>query len=541
MAFSTATFTNRAKHTLAGYSPGQRAVVVIAIAALVVGGVIFSQWITKPNMVPLYSNLASSDASAITGKLSAANVPYELSNGGNTILVPRDRVYQTRLDMAAENLPSGGNAGYSLLDKKGITTSDFMEQVNYQRAVEGELTKTIGAIDLVETASVHLVMPKTDVFASDSKKASASVLVKTRGAKQLSNSQVQAITNLVASSVQGLSAEEVTVADDKGRILAAPGQSPQQADDQQNQATRTLEDNLNAKINTMLSRIVGEGNSYVQARAELNFDRSKITEEQWNPDARQPDVKSQQTETETYTNGANGDGQTGCLGTGTPVNGVCIPGQTDPNNPNTGAYLNQKTTQDFNNDRRLTQTEAATGTPRRITVAVVLNSNAANVDPNEVTNLVTQAAGLQAARGDAVTVSRMPFDTATATQAEKDLKAAEKAEQQKQILDIAKAAATIIVVALVLGLMYLATKKRAANYSATPISLAELDAAMTPLPAYEPMDAISASAPAHIELDIPNAEALEREKIDREISGLIEKQPEEVAQLLRSWLADRRG
>ncbi len=541
MAVNTNALKNRAGRTLSGFSTGQRAVVVIAFIALLAGGVLFTQWANKPEMVPLYSNINSADAAAITTKLQSAKVPYELADGGGTILVPQAKVYQTRLDMAAANLPSGGQQGYNLLDKKGITTSDFMEHVNYQRAVEGELSKTIGAIEQVEAASVHLVLPKADVFASDSQKASASVLVKTVAGKPLQNSQVQAITNLVASSVQGLDAGNVTVADDKGRILAAPGQAPSENEDQQNQATRSFEDGLNTKIQSMLTRIVGDGNAYVQARAELNFDKSKITDEQWNADNRQPAVRSQQTNTEAYTNGANGTGDTGCLGTNTPINGVCVPGNaTQGGQGNAGAYVNQQQTADYNPDRRLTQTEAATGAPRRISVAVVLNSNAANVDTAEVTNLVTQAAGLQAARGDAVVVSRMPFDTNAQTQADKELKAAEKQQQTEQIINVAKSGATLLIVIAVLAMMFLATKKRAATYSATPISLAELDAAMPALGSMESYEALSpASTP--IELEQPSPEAIEREKVDREITNLIEKQPDEVAQLLRSWLADRRG
>lgn len=530
----------KAGKALAGFSPGQRAVVAVAAITLIIGGMFFAQWANKPAMVPLFSNLNSSDAGQITSKLQSSKVDYELSDGGGTILVPQSKVYQLRIDMAAANLPSGGQMGYSLLDKKGITTSDFMEHVNYQRAVQGELSKTIGAIDGVDAASVQLVLPKADVFSADANKASASVMVKTRAQKALSNSQVQAITNLVASAVQGLNADNVTVADDKGRVLAAPGQSSNDGEDQQTQASKSLEDKINANVQSMLSRIMGNGNSFVQARAELNFDKSNITSEEWNPNNKQPVVGSQQSETEAYTNGGNSTGTTGCLGTETPVNGVCVPGNSDPAAAGNRTYVNQKNTADYRPDHTLTQTQAATGTPKRITVAVVLNSNAANVDTAEVQQLVTQAAGLDATRGDAVTVSRMPFDTAAAEQAAKDLKAAEKADQKEQLTSIAKTGATVLIILTVLGLMFFATKKRASTYTATPISLAELDAAMPSLSHGGDYEALN-SYNAPIELEQMSPEALEREKIDKDISGLIEKQPEEVAQLLRSWLADRRN
>lgn len=523
------TFRNRATGALAGFSAGQRVVVVVAVLTLVAGGVFFAQWASKPTLVPLFTNLESSDAAAITDKLSSQNVPYELTDQGHTVMVPQSQVYQLRLDMSSAGLPTGGSEGYKLLDKQGITTSEFRQHVDYQRALEGELAKTIGAIDGVNAAAVHLVIPKQDVFADDASKPSASVLIKTTPGKSLGGQQVRAVVNLVASSVEGLEPSNVTVADDKGRVLAAPGQELSGGDnDAQNEATTSLEDSLTQKIQSMLTPLLGEGKAVVQARAELNFDKSASTTEIWNPSNREAPATSSHEVVENYT-GTNPN-TTGILG----PDGTATDGSTD------GNYEKSDITRDFGVDRQVTQSEQAPGKIDRISVAVLLDSNVPNMDPQEIERLVTDAAGLSTARGDTVTVSQLPFDNTQATVAAEELKAAEKVQQQEQLMSIIKTAGTFLIILAVLIILFITTKRRGARtITSTPISMAELDA-MRPAAlssADDMLGALDGRTPS-FELDSP--EAQERAKVDKEITDLIEKQPDEVAQLLRSWLADRR-
>src|SRR5256714_3393550 len=167
----------RASQALSGFSTGQKVITGLAVVGIVAGGMFFSSWASKPSYAPLFTNLQPSDAAAITQKLTSNKVAYKLADGGSTVMVPQGVLYQQRMELSAAGLPSGGNDGYKLLDKQGITTSEFRQRVDYQRALEGELSKTIGAIDGVSAATVHLVIPKDDVFAEDNHKASASVLV----------------------------------------------------------------------------------------------------------------------------------------------------------------------------------------------------------------------------------------------------------------------------------------------------------------------------------------------------------------------------
>src|SRR5690242_20477616 len=202
------------------FTPGQKAVTVFAVVALIIGGYFFATWASKPSYSILFNNLSTKDASAIVDSLQKSGSSYELANNGQTILVPQDQVNDLRLQLSGEGLPGDTNTGYALLDQQGITTSDFMQHTNYQRALEGELANTIKSINGVEAATVHLVLPQKDVFSDDQSKPTASVLVASSASQPLSGQQVQAIVHLVASSVEGLEPDQVTVAGSDGKILS---------------------------------------------------------------------------------------------------------------------------------------------------------------------------------------------------------------------------------------------------------------------------------------------------------------------------------
>ncbi len=535
-AVDTTMLKDRANGFLAGFSIGQKAVVVIAVITLVAGGVFFATWAAKPTLVPLYSNLSGEDASAITTELTAKGIPYELGNGGGTVMVAQADLYQARLDLAGKGLPAGGSQGYKLLDKQGITTSDFKQRVDYQRALEGEISRTIGSINGVQAATVHLVIPKDDVFANDAKKPTASVLVKTAPGKNLADPQVQSIVNLTASAVEGLSPADVTVADGAGRLLSSNGQVGGSSTDSQLTQTNAMQDDLTRKVQALLTPLVGEGKAVVQARAELNFDKSTETSEVFNPDNKPANPSSQRKTTETMINGVVTDGS--CLTNGTIPPGCIVQGPDAAGGQNQN-YVKTDEAQDNNQDRKVTQTEKAPGTIERVTVAVLLDANVPNIDAARIEALVTQAAGLQAARGDAVTVERMPFDKTQANAAADELKAAEKAASQEALMGYIKTGATFLIILAVLALLFITTKKRANTYRPQPLSLAELEAAMPVLPSADEYRAELDSQRSALELDTP--EAKERAQVDQDITDLIERQPDEVAGLLRSWLADRRS
>src|SRR3978361_2373805 len=198
---------------LSTISVGQKIVIGLLVVGLALGGFVFYRWITAPTMAPLFSNLASADATAIVDQLNTDGVSYTLADGGATIMVAQDVVNSERLVMSGKGLPASNDNGYALLDKQGITTSEFQQQVSYQRALEGELASTLKALDGVNSAVVHIALPKDEVFATDEGKPTASVLLDLAPGTKLTGEQIQAVTHLVSSRMEKMDPSDVTVPD----------------------------------------------------------------------------------------------------------------------------------------------------------------------------------------------------------------------------------------------------------------------------------------------------------------------------------------
>src|SRR3954463_16801734 len=268
----------RARSTFATISLGQKVVIGLLVLGLLLGGVFFYRWITTPTQSPLFSNLASTDASAIVDELNAQGVSYTLTDGGQTIMVPQDKVYDLRLAMSGKGLPAGQDTGYALLDQQGITTSEFQQKVSYQRAIEGELQKTLEALKGVRTAVVHVALPKDEVFVTDKSKPTASVLLDLAPGTTLAGEQIQAVTNLVSSSIQGMAPDQVTVADSTGQVLSAAGTgATAAAGDARTQVEKEYEARLVANAQQILDRVVGPNHSAVSVRADVDLSKKQTT------------------------------------------------------------------------------------------------------------------------------------------------------------------------------------------------------------------------------------------------------------------------
>jgi flagellar M-ring protein FliF len=515
---------------LAGFTAGQKAVTAIALVALLVAGAAFTSWAAKPAMVPVFTNLASGDAAAITEELTTRGIKYQLEAGGSTVLVPQKDVYQLRLDLSAAGLPQGGKAGYELLDGQGITTSEFRQRVDYQRALEGELTKTIASIEGVEAATVHLVMPEEALFSEDGRQPSASVLVKTKPGKTLSGGQVQAVVNLVSSSVEGLVPEQVTLADANGTVLSAAGEDGANAaaGDARAVQTASFEKDLQTSVQEMLTPIVGSGKAVVRVKATLDFDKRATTSERFNPEDKQAPATSESVTTEVYEGG------------GQIVGGVL--GPENVGNPALGGgesnYEKGQESRTLAVDKVTEQVQSAPGKVERLSVAVVLDAEAAGViAPAQVEQLVAAAAGIDRERGDVVEVSRMAFDDTAAKAAEEEfakIAAAEKAAERWTLI-------RTVGVLLVVGLLLLYALRTMRRDRRTDVEIPyDMQAMQLSLEAEEAA-ALAAAERRALEPPPVSAEEKHRLTIQGEIGELVERQPEEVAQLLRGWLADRRS
>ena len=516
--------------SLSAFSTAQKVLAGLGAALLVLGGVAFARWASAPSYSPLFSNLALSDASAIVDQLDAAGIPNELADGGQTVMVPREEVYAQRLKMSAAGLPSETGTGYALLDEQGVTSSQFQQQITYQRALEGELANTVGAIEGVQTAVVHLAIPEKDVFLDETADPTASVLVESGPGRGLSVDQVQSIIHLVASSVDGMAPEDVTVVGADGALLSAAGEGSTGTGGVREQQTTEYEERTRSSVQAMLDRVLGAGNAVASVTAELDYDETQRTSETFTAEEGVPPLSESST-TESYSGARAGVG--GALGD----NGVLGMDQTevaDGTGDGDGAYSKESVTRNNAVNKVTEQTVAAPGSVRRQSVAVVVDTDAAaGAGVAQITEMVTAAAGADTARGDVVSVTQAAFDTSAADSAADALaaaKAAETAAATRQLV-IYGAVGLLLLVLLVVALLLArrAAKKRRREV----IDLGQLDVL------YDEQGPEALEAPRTAELPAPtgpDAATLRREAV----GDLVDQQPAEVADLLRGWLAEKK-
>lgn len=270
--------TRRAKELGARLTPLQKVVLGAAVLTLVAGALVLSRSGSSAQMSALYTDLDPEDAAAIVDELSSRGVTYELAGAGRTVLVPKEDVYDLRIALSAEGLPSS-NEGYALLDQQGITTSEFRQHIDYQRALEGELAKTLEAMDGIDGATVHLALPEESVFVDEPGSPTASVLVSTRVTNGLGTDQVRAIVHLVASSVKDMQPDAVTVVDSSGTVLSADGVSGAGGSDARVEAESAFEQSLAASLTGLVGRVTGPGAVSVSVRADLDLDERQATSE----------------------------------------------------------------------------------------------------------------------------------------------------------------------------------------------------------------------------------------------------------------------
>lgn len=522
------------------FTAGQKAITIVAILGLAIGGYFFATWASAPTYAPLYSNLSGTDASAIVDKLAADGTPYQITDGGGTIMVPRDQVYAERIKMSGAGLPAQSEAGYALLDKQDTMTSEFMQQVGYRRALEGELAKSIKSIDGVNSATVHLAIPKKDVFTDNQEKTTASVLVAMSPTKKLSGEQAQAIVHLVSSSVEGLDPEQVTVVGSNGAVLSAVGQASAAGSDVRSRETQDFESRMNTSLQRMLDQALGPNHAVVQVTADLDFDSTETKTQRYVADPNTPPLSESRKE-ESYT------------GNGTTTGGVLGPDNIQvPGGAGGGAGEYNQTNETKNNAvGMVTETrKAAPGAVRKLAVAVLLDDAVvAGGDVGRLQELLTSAAGLDTARGDTIAVTPMKFDGTTAKQIEKDLAEAKKAEADERLKSWIETGAVVagvlllLLFALISGLRR--NKKKKLRLTAEERrKLAEMQAAVEEAERRAALEQVTKEQAAAAALAAPTAAETKFAEIEsrkREVVSLIERQPDEVAQLLRGWLADRRG
>jgi flagellar M-ring protein FliF len=268
-------------------SPSQAMVLIAIVAGIIVGIVVVGSWVKSINYAILYSDLEPAEAGDVVSQLTEQNIPYKLTDGGTTITVPSDEVYKVRISLASQGLPRSGNIGYSIFDKSNLGMTEFLQNLNFRRALEGELTKTIMQLADVQAARVHIVMPKDRLFKEDKQEATASIVLKLRHLGGLSKSQLAGITHLVASSVEGLKPQNISIIDYNGELLSSATSSDPLAglSSSQLDVRKNVEQYLEKKAQSMLDGVIGQGKSIVRVTAELDFQQVEKTNEIYDPNS----------------------------------------------------------------------------------------------------------------------------------------------------------------------------------------------------------------------------------------------------------------
>ena len=354
----------RLLETWNGLSTGRRAVLVAASAALLLIAFYMYSWSSQTTYVTLYSGLDPEDASAVVDELRAQGVSFELSASGTTVRVPEPAADELRINFAAQGLPSGGSSGFELFDGGTLTATDFVQRLNFQRGLEGELSRTIQSFEAVSAARVHIVLPERSLFIDDERPASASVVLDVRAGKRLGGGEVAGIARLVAGAVEGLAEEQVTIIDTAGGVLydgTAAGDDTLGSGSQLD-AQRTYERTLEQDAQQLLDQALGPGSAVVSVRATLNFDRAETETESFTPGQEGGVPRSATTVTETY---STADELTGGVVPGAVANvpgaDTDLPGDITPSEGTETAYNRQESTTNFEVGRTVTRTVQAPG------------------------------------------------------------------------------------------------------------------------------------------------------------------------------------
>jgi flagellar M-ring protein FliF len=439
---------------------------MVGLAASVAIGFAVVLWSQKAEQRVLFSNLSFSDANQIIEQLKLYNVPYNFDADGRAILVPDEYVHQARLKLASEGFTADKTVGFEILDKEqSLGTSQFMETTRYRRGLEGELARTIASMTSVRNARVHLGIPKETVFIRDTRKPTASVFLELFSGRQLERDQVASIANLVASSIPSLHVKDVTVVDQRGRLLNMRDKDVNVVlAAKQLEYTRSLEGTMLNRVNSILQPVVGMGRFRAEVSADVDFTAVEQTDELYNPDL--PALRSEQTMDESRVGGAAPIGVPGAL-SNQPPGPSSVPEEASGDGvvAKSGGpgSARKQATRNYELDRTISYTKHQQGRIRRVTVAVVvddlssINAESGEVlktpwDQNELERLrilVQDAVGYSALRGDSVNVVNTPF-VAEAPIVTEDI----PIWKEDWVWDVAKQAmAVIFVLVLVFGIL----------------------------------------------------------------------------------------
>ena len=411
----------------------QRISVIAATVVVLAGLAGLALWSSRVDYALLYGKLDEGEAAKVIAALDEAKVPYQISRGGGAILVPSDKVYQMRMQMAGKGIPRGEGVGFEIFDKASFGVSDFVQRANYARAIQGELARTISQLDQVESARVMIVMPENRLLSDNSRKPTASVFVRVKGSAQLPASAINSIRFLVANSVEGLQANNVYVVDNQGNVLSENQENDSVAGLSNNQlsARRNCEQYLSKKAEGMLEKVLGPGQAVVRVAVDLNWDTISRTEEKYDPDgqtARSSTINDEETDSDIAAAG----GAPGMSANNVAADGTTNATSAAPAIPVNSSRTKKKvTTSTYEINKITSNILQAAGGVKRISSAVFIaqrfegkgtDRKAVPRTPKELDDLksiVKSSLGIQEndpTRKDELTLEETPFNDQTATE-----------------------------------------------------------------------------------------------------------------------------
>lgn len=491
-------------------------IILVGIISVIIYGVVS---VSSTKYAVLFSNVDSNDAGSIYTKLKEQKEDFKVE--GNNILVPKDKVDSLRMEVLAEVPMTSGSQGFELLDKSKFGSTDAEMKINYQRALQGELERTIKSFPEVENARVHLVLPEDSVFIKDATPAKASVTLKMKSGKKLTEDQVKAIVSLISGSVKNLPKENVEITDTKvsltQNLFKDGNYDASSSTEKQQVLEKGYEQKLESKLLDMLSTVYGRDKVKVIVNADLNFDAQETDKTTYDPKSvvvSEKNIKTTENATESTS-------------TGSPVDDNMS--NEIEKNADGSVTKHEETTKNYQISESKEKTVKAPGDVKRLTVSVILDGTLDNATRTAVTNVVMSGVGYDQARGDSISVEGLSFDTELASKAEDDLKAMEeeatKAKAMKEYILIGIGAAVLL--ALIIGILLRRRSHR--KEEEEEILSQHIDAViddeieMEEKPKFKPIELESETEVSHIESEIRKY--------------AIEK-PEQVAEIVKSWLAE---
>lgn len=511
----------------------QQKIIVSTLSAVILGSLVaLSFYAGRTDYAALFTNLGTEDAGAIVAKLKETRTTFQITDGGKTIKVPAKDVYETRLSLAGQGLPQGGGVGFEIFDKSFFGMTEFAQRLNFQRALQGELERTMRQVSTIEQARVHLVLPEKELFSEKEREPSASVILKLKPSARLEKAQIKAILNLVKTSVEGLKENNISIIDTNGSLLSQSYDENQygftsELVSSQYELKKQLEKNVENQVVSMLERILGPGKAVVRATVELDLGKKEATEETYTPIEGMKEggiLRSQQRKNEYF----KGTGSTAGVGVpGATTNIGNVPGyQQTQSSGGSSDYTKDETVVNYEINKKVAHLISAPGEIKRLSVSVLLDGALPAEKVNTIKQAVSSGVGLNMQRGDQIVVESVAFDK---TYLEQEKKEMDKLVTKDMISNAVKTGSIIFVTLIIfLFVLSMIRHQSVVKKAAGEIKRAK-DGSVIPMAGQTTLsDVITPGGLAAGSKD---------PELNKQLEILAREKPKEVAEALKNWIS----